>query len=236
MNLQETMFIRKTTRQFDPTPLGEDTLRLVEEEISQLHLLDASIPIETEILSRDAIKTLLPWGAPHYVLIHAPDDPDALREVGFRFQQLDLFIQSIGLGSCWLGMAKPVAPSSKLPFIVMIAFGKARYSPYRKPNTFVRRGMEKVSDLDDERLEVARIAPSATNRQPWYFLHDDNKLHAYGREMSFLGKKDTPKYTRIDVGIALSHLYLANPERFTFELLEEPPQLPGHVYIGTITT
>lgn len=235
MSLQETIFIRKTTRQFDVAPLTTEELRVVEEYLQALIPLRGEISIEALIVSRDAIKTMLPWGAPHYVLIHAEETDEGLLEVGFRFQQLDLYLQTLGFGSCWLGMAKPRNERPGLPFVIMIAFGRAKHSPHRNLTGFKRKGMEQITDLDDERLEGARLAPSATNRQPWYFLHDETEcIHVFSKEFSFLGRKDSSRYSHIDVGIALYHLYLTNPKSFQFEVQSSHPELPGHKYQGTI--
>lgn len=238
MTLFDTIFVRKTTRQFDPAPLEPKQLDELQAYLDQVIPLNDAIQTKVRIVSRQEIKTLLPWGAPHYALLWTEAGDEALTEVGFRYQQFDLYLQSIGLGSCWLGMAKPIRSENDdgLEFVIMIAFGRARNSPLRKPSGFVRRGMEKMTDVDDLQLEVIRLAPSATNRQPWYCLHDDDgqRVHLFGREMGLILKKDANRYMRIDMGIALCHLYLAQPDRFALEFLPEPPLLPGHVYIGTV--
>ncbi len=41
------------------------------------------------------------------MIISSENTEGYLMNIGFIFQQMDLYLSSIGLGSCWLGMAKP---------------------------------------------------------------------------------------------------------------------------------
>jgi hypothetical protein len=40
---------------------------------------------------------------------------------------------------------------------------------------------------------------------------------------------------RIDIGIALAHLYVANPETFRFFQTDSAPAVKDHRYLGSIT-
>ena len=40
---------------------------------------------------------------------------------------------------------------------------------------------------------------------------------------------------RSDMGIVLAHLYVANAETFRFFKAENPSNLPGYGYIGSVT-
>ena len=84
--------------------------------------------------------------------------------------------------------------------------------------------MEQITDKADPRLEAARLAPSAVNSQPWYFTHADDTIHIYCSK----------KGSRLDAGIALAHLYVANGGSFRFFKAEHMTDLPGYGYIGSI--
>lgn len=85
--------------------------------------------------------------------------------------------------------------------------------------------MEQITDKADPRLEPARLAPSAVNSQPWYFTHEGDIIHIY---CSVRG-------SRLDAGIALAHLYVANEDSFRFFKAENASDVPGYGYIGSIT-
>ena len=74
-------------------------------------------------------------------------------------------------------------------------------------------------------LEAARLAPSAVNSQPWYFAHEGNTLHVHCNK----------KGSRLDIGIALAHLYIENPGTFRFSRAETATEVPGYRYIGSVT-
>ena len=84
--------------------------------------------------------------------------------------------------------------------------------------------MEEITDKADPRLEPARLAPSAVNSQPWYFVHDGDSIHVYCEK----------KGSRLDAGIALAHLYVANEETFCFFKAEDAPEVSGYGYIGSV--
>jgi hypothetical protein len=95
---------------------------------------------------------------------------------------------------------------------------------------FKRKPLDKIADRPDPQLEPARLAPSAINSQPWYFVHGEDAIHAY------CVRNGRPGYmNQIDMGIALAHLYVANPETFRFCQRENPPTVPNYTYTGTIT-
>ena len=57
-------------------------------------------------------------------------------------------------------------------------------------------------------MELARIAPSATNRQPWRFAREDD-----GSVRLFFEGSDTPVISkRLDCGIAMLHFELGARE------------------------
>ena len=63
-------------------------------------------------------------------------------------------------------------------FIIAIAFGKSN-DKSREVNSFKRKKLSKISDNADDKLEPARLAPSAINSQPWYFKHTEDGFDVY---------------------------------------------------------
>jgi hypothetical protein len=117
-----------------------------------------------------------------------------------------------------------------MKFVIMLAFGYPKGDQLRQDlKGFKRKSMEQISDKPDPRLEPARLAPSSVNSQPWYFTHEGNTIHAYCTKASII-----PDMNRIDMGIALAHMYVAEPETFRFFRAENPPTVSGHTYIGSI--
>ncbi|TFH13185.1 nitroreductase, partial [Candidatus Bathyarchaeota archaeon] len=68
-------------------------------------------------------------------------------------------------------------------------------------------------------LEMVRLAPSASNGQPWILILDEDTVHFYHN-----GKTDYSKYKQLDMGIAFSHLELTlNHQNIHGKWIREDP-------------
>ena len=153
-----------------------------------------------------------------------------LENIGFIFQQVSLFLQSIDIGSCWVGMA---SVKKKDPdFIILIAFGKSD-NKTRDVADFKRKKLSEISDFADENLIPAQLAPSAINSQPWYFKHSGNGFDVYQVKQNILKRQILKKWNPIDMGIALAHMYLANENTFKFNIKTDFEKIKGYTYIGS---
>ena len=197
------------------------------------------IQVEVKLVSKEEVRFYLPWKAPHLLAIYSENKPGYAENVGFLFQQADLYIQSLGLGSCWMGLGKlrdPGTAPEGMEFVILIAFGHPVDTPCRtSAGDFKRNSLDQIADRADPRLEPARLAPSSTNSQPWYFTHDSDTLHAYCSQQGILRHKMLGTMNRIDMGIALAQLYVANPDSFCFFTTNTPPTVKSCTYTGSFT-
>ena len=238
MNLYAAIWTRKATRQYDMTPLSQKALSGIAQFADILRPLDDGIATAYEIM--DNIKGGMTVKAPHYLIVSSEQKDGYLENIGFMYQQMDLYLSSLGLGSCWLGMAKPpTALKSGLPFAITLAFGTAIGSPHREPSEFKRKPLSEISSGVDERLKAARVAPSAVNAQAWFFAADGGRIDAYQKH-TLLSRVLGTDLHRLDMGIALCHLYLATEHTGkTFAFAKQDGQQHGkgkksHTYIGTV--
>lgn len=228
MTRNEMIYKRKSCRSFTGKPVDAEMIeKIMSFEMKPLY---PDIKVRMDIVSRNQVKCICPWTTPQLITIYSEEAEGWLENVGFLFQQMDLYLQSLGLGVCWLGMGKmnpKTAPEVEgMQFVIMLAFGHPRGDQLRHDRKgFKRKSMDQISDKADERLEPARLAPSAVNSQPWYFTHDGDTIHVYCAQ----------KGSRLDAGIAMAHLYVANEETFRFFKEKNIPEVPGYGYIGSIT-
>lgn len=239
MELKNVIERRKSVRSYVSEPLEEAALADIRAFIAEMKPLDPSIRVGWDIVPASRIKCILPWKAPQLIAIYTEERDGALENAGFLFQQLDLYLQGRGIGACWLGMGKPdqqLAAKDGLPFCMLIAFGTPKDdAPRASAAEFKRKPLSDISDEADKGLEPARLAPSSVNSQPWYFTHEDGVIHVWRAQPGGLMRKALEKMNRIDMGIALAHLYVCNQERFRFFRAERPPVLKGFVYTGSLT-
>jgi nitroreductase len=136
-------------------------------------------------------------------------DDQALEDYGYAFEQVILFAESLGLGTCWLGgtfnrggfaaaavlekgeiipCVSPVGyPSGKRSLVERVMRTAARSSK-RKPwnELFFTKSFnhplkkETVGDFE-EALRMVQVAPSASNKQPWRIVFDpgSSAFHFY---------------------------------------------------------
>ena len=232
MTLKEMIYKRKSCRSFTGVPVGEELLTAIRN--FDMKPLYPDIRVHWDIVPRSAVKCICPWTTPQLITIYSEKKEGWLENVGFLFQQMDLYLQTIGLGVCWLGMGRlnpkdaPVVEG--MEFVIMLAFGNPKGDQLRhEQRAFKRRRPDQIADRADERLEPARLAPSSVNSQPWFFTHEGERIHVYCTKKGLIGYMN-----RIDMGIALVQLYVANEASFSFAL-DKAPDVSGYGYIGTIT-
>ena len=228
MTLHEMIFKRKSCRSFTNVPVDAATVETI--KAFSMKPLYPEINVRMDIVSRDKVKCICPWTTPQLITIYSEEAEGYSENIGFLFQQMDLYLQTLGLGVCWLGMGrmnpKTTTAVEGMKFVIMLAFGYPKGDQLRHDlKGFKRRPMEQITDKPDPRLEPARLAPSAVNSQPWYFTHEGEAIHIWCSK----------KGNRLDAGIALAHLYVSNGESFRFFKAEQPADLPGYTYIGSVT-
>lgn len=228
MTLHEMIYHRKSCRSFTGQPVDAEMMEMI---LSfELKPLYPEIGVRMDIVSRDQVKCICPWTTPQLIAIYSEEKAGYLENIGFLFQQMDLYLQTLGLGVCWLGLGrmnpKTTTAVEGMKFVIMLSFGHPKGDQLRRDGKgFKRKAMVQITDREDPRLEPARLAPSAVNSQPWYFTHDGDAIHVHCSK----------KGSRLDAGIALAHLYVANAETFRFFKAEAVPAVPGCHYIGSVT-
>ena len=234
MNLEETIYKRRSIRKYDDDPLEQETLDEIREFIGDIPVLNPDIKWSYEIVGPKNVKTLMRWKAPHYLLIFSEPKQNYLQNIGFIFQQVDLFLQSKGIGACWIGAGSPKNyenPNPEHEFVIMLAFGNPVGELYRNKDQFKRKNLDEISDIADERLIPARLAPSAANSQTWYFKHnDDGSYDIYRNRRRLNLNSRMVNWNKIDIGIALAHLYISNRDTFGFTLDKPHKELKGKVF------
>ena len=88
-------------------------------------------------------------------------------------------------------------------------------------------------------MEPARLAPSATNSQPWFFKGNNRIVQAYSVKPNILKAIVVNKYIPIDMGIAIYHLkvsaeHFGKKTKIWFDNGEEENSPKGYKYFATL--
>jgi len=236
--MYEYILKRKSIRKYDMVSLDTDTINDIEKYIETIKPYDSSIKTQTYILNDEKqIAGLFKIKAPHYISITSEKKDNYLINAGYILEQLVMYLTEKGIGTCWLGAAKPTAVISKdntFDYVVMIALGKSNESIYRKDvSQLKRKDISEISNLTvtNSIMEAVRLAPSASNQQAWYFEMKENEISVYCKNVIIL----MDRMAKIDIGIALAHIYIeAQYQGKNVELMKEHNKAKdGYEYIVT---
>jgi nitroreductase len=181
-------------------------------------------------------------GAPYYVaFIGSSGSPNTEEGIGYTGEGVILEATALGLGTCWVsGFFQPeavkehveLADHERVYAVTPIGYtekgfsikekfysGAAR-SPKKKPLEEIVGG-KAPEPWQEKAIEAARIAPSASNRQPWRFVVGEKSI-----TVRVDSPKDSDKYPkRLDCGIAMLHIELgtmAAEKKGQWEMLKGP--------------
>jgi len=173
----------------------------------------------------------------------------ALEQLGFVFEMLILYATSLGLGTCWLGgtfrrrgfeKTTGLGKNEMLPAVTPVGYAaqkkrafeyamKIASRPGRKPwkELFFNGGFDVPLGEGEAGpyrvpLEMVRLGPSTSNRQPWRVMKHGPLWHFYMAYSPMLNRAIGFDIQRIDMGIAMCH----------FELTAEELGLSGRWVIG----
>jgi nitroreductase len=215
-DLYREIFRRKSVRRFEQREIDKALMEKIQAAIAAAFPLTGT-PAALQVLRAE--EAGVSFGrAPYCIGAYAKNENAPQLNAAFLLQEMSLRLSSLGLGSCWVGMAKPkkaLAEYQGLPFFKLIAFGFPAEALYRDassgPGAFNRKPLAEITAIQnqDDLLEAVRLAPSAMNRQGWYLSRAENKIRLYMAGNNFLLKKLMDPLTIADAGIALCHLVLA---------------------------
>jgi len=225
MNMFDTIFSRKSIRNFYQERIEWETLEDILKFADNLPMLIKDSKVEFKLVSNIEKKQGFygPFAikAPYYICLSAEKTEDYLLNAGYLMQQLNLYIESKGLGACFMGGASPgrsLKNEMKFDYVISLAFGKSKEPVYRDASLAKRLPeedlvvyKEEVSSNIRKILEAARLAPSSLNNQPWRFVVYKNRIHVFARKNPWIAKP-LDKMKMIDMGIMMANLLIAAEE------------------------
>ncbi len=183
-------------------------------------------------------------GATGFIIGAMGDAPRNLEDFGYAMERAILFATDLGLGTCWLGgsftkssFARKIAAgaSESVPAVTSIGYiGDSRLNTAQRQRlgadnrlpwgelffdkTFGVPLSSQAAGALAIPLEMVRLGPSASNKQPWRIVKDGNAWHFYmqrtpGYRTQLMARLlSIADMQRIDMGIAMSHFELTAGE------------------------
>ena len=180
-------------------------------------------------------------GAQYFIAGKTIPGDKALMDFGYRMEWIILQLTALGLGTCWLGGTfkrsefaglLDLKENEIIPAVTPVGYATEKRSirdrlirlgagsKKRKlwPELFFDRDFEKPLDEITAGkyanvLEMVRLAPSASNRQPWRIVKDNNSYHFFLQRTPEYGRVSPEiDLQRVDLGIAICHFELRAKE------------------------
>ena len=205
--------------------------------------------VETEGNKSEKIGTYgIIKNAPAYLMTVCDNTTESMVDCGYVFEKLIIFLETLDVKTCWLGgtfnrkkldLNTELSENEIIPIISPIGYQAKKLS-------FTESTMRKLAksdlrnDFDEmffeheagcliendemkKNLEHVRRAPSASNKQPWRVIMDNDIAHFYlERTPNYAGEKLGYDIQMIDIGIAISHYALINE---SVEYLSKKPDI-----------
>ncbi|MCP4692768.1 MAG: nitroreductase [Desulfobacterales bacterium] len=183
-------------------------------------------------------------GASGFIVGAVKDSWRNLEDYGYVLEKIILNAEGAGLGTCWLGgsfnksafsekisaredefvpavaAAGYIAPKKRvIDSVIRWGAGSKKRKPWHElffQETFRTPLMQAEAASHAAPLELTRLAPSSSNRQPWRVVRgqNENMFHFYLQRTKGYYKRNKKLFNmadlqRVDMGIAMCHFELA---------------------------
>jgi hypothetical protein len=203
--LYQTIFHRRSVRKFKANSIEQGLMYLIVAKLNSVAQIGDGGAV-FEIVTKEFVSCKK---APHYIIGYCASTTKQYINMGYCLQEMDLYIQSLGLGTLWLGAPGYKPNNGAEDYCIMLAFGEADGVPERGAyEDFSRIKIAKIGE-DNVVSRAMRLAPSAMNSQPWKidFTSNDSVKISY-KARGFFWRMLYKKLSKIDIGIATKHATL----------------------------
>lgn len=232
---------RKSVRTFNGEALRSEDRKKLDEFLGTSGN-PFGVPVEFRFLDakEHGLSSPVIIGTDEYVAAKVSRVPQAEIAYGYGFEAFCLFAESLGIGTVMLAAtisrkafekAMEVGEDEFMPVASPVGYPADRRSVRE---TLMRKGIKAderlpfgtlffeesfAQPLVPERagrfraaLEMARLAPSAGNKQPWRAVICGEKAHFYEKKAKAFSDNPLGDIQKVDVGIALAHFDLTLKE------------------------
>ena len=239
-SIKDTIRKRKSVRTFNGKSLLPEDKQKLEEYLKDLDN-PFDVPIEFRFLNAKEHNLSSPVivGTDFYVAAKVSRVPQSEIAFGYAFEKFCLYAGSLGIGTIMLAAtisrktfekAMEIKEDEVMPVASPVGYPAEKMSVRE---TMMRKGLKAderlpfetlffegsfMKTLDPEHagrfrdaLEMVRLAPSATNKQPWRAVVCGDAVHFYEKKAKGMSNS-LGDIQKVDVGIALAHFDLTMKE------------------------
>ncbi len=232
-SLTEVMLTRKSVRTYENKKIESSLINEIKKYLDNEENFESPFgnKVRIDLLEHGNVNTRNVIKNPQaFVVVAVKNNKESLIDAGYVFERFILFVESIGLKTCYLNsgferasvklvnplkndeimvLASPIGFAASKKTLIEKGIKYAVKSTKRKEidEIFYKNyDREPVEDLDvRKKLEYVRWAPSSVNAQPWRIVFEGDRAHFYMKNIIRKKKSNLYNVHILDVGIALFH-------------------------------
>lgn len=240
-SIKDIICRRKSVRTFNGEPLRTEDRQKLDEFLKALNN-PFDVPVEFRFLDAKEHELSSPVivGTKEYVAAKVRRVIQFEIAFGYSFETFCLFAESLGIGTVMLAAtisrssfekAMEIKDTEVMPVASPIGYPADKQSVREKlmrkgikaderlpfdtlffENSFAQGLTPEHAGQFRDALEMARLAPSAANKQPWRAIVCGNRVHFYEKKTKAMSDNPLGDIQKVDVGIALAHFDLTLKE------------------------
>ena len=208
---------RHSVRNYEAKKIEADKVEKIRAKIEELNKegnLHLQFMVDAEKTYNKLFNKVAGLGsAPSVIACVGIDDETLEQRVGYYGEKLVLFIQELGLNTCWAGtfnqknIGAEVGDGEKLVISIAVGYGKDKGKPHKS------KSPEQVIEAKGDRpywfnkgVDMALLAPTAINQQKFTIrLNEDESV-------DFVDKGGI--FSQVDLGIVRCHFEIGAEKSF----------------------
>ena len=200
---------RRSIRKYKDESLSEEQVQLLQEKIRELNER-SGLHMQLVLDHPETFRHFLAHyggfrNAQHYIALVGKADEKLEKKCGYFGEQLVLYAQTLGLGTCWIGgtfskkkTVFSVDKEEKLCLIISIGIPDEEGRVHKcKPYDAVTQTQGAIPEWFRNGVDAALLAPTAINQQKFRFVLEENE-----KVRIEMGKGP---FIRVDEGILRYH-------------------------------
>ena len=208
MSDNEAILARHSVRNYTPKRIEAEKIALIKAKIEKYNR-DANLHLQFIENAGNTYNKLLNkasglGSAPSVIACVGADSYDLEERIGYYGEKLVLFMQKLGLNTCWAGtfskknINAAVDNGERLVISIAVGYGADQGKPHKsKTYEQVTEGKKSRPQWFENGVKMALLAPTAINQQKFSIrINDDDTV-------DFLDKGGP--FSKVDIGIVKYH-------------------------------
>ena len=205
---------RHSVRRYKKIPIEAEKIEVIGQYIDTLRResgLDIRFCENAKAALGGLLLKFIGWTAPPpaYIAFAGEKSPEVEEKCGYYGEKLVLFLQYIGLNTCWVGMFSKTGVKKEIKdngiITIAVGYGETNGKPHRS------KAVEKITDVHNgvnwfkAGIDCALKAPTAVNQQKFFITLENGE--------PIIKPTGSGPFTFVDLGIVRYHFEVGSGKK-----------------------